>query len=92
MYSKIKRSACWVKFPADDILKYCFLIIIIFFFQKTGFDRSCKLSPVVTICMKYQILFFPEDNLHEMSNSVFWVKKEKKMPPICPLLNKPREW
>ena len=31
---------------ADDILKY-----FLFFFQKTRFDISCKLSPVV--CMKY---------------------------------------
>ena len=25
--------------------------------QKTGFDISCKLSPMETICMKCQILF-----------------------------------
>ena len=28
-----------------------------FFSQKTGFDISCKLSPLETICMIYQILF-----------------------------------
>ena len=28
-----------------------------FFSQKTGFDISCKLSPLETICMKCQILF-----------------------------------
>ena len=28
-----------------------------YFYQKTGFDISCKLSPLETICMKCQILF-----------------------------------
>ena len=28
-----------------------------YFSQKTGFDISCKLSPIKTICMKCQILF-----------------------------------
>ena len=27
------------------------------FSQKTGFDITCKLSPMETICMKCQILF-----------------------------------
>ena len=27
------------------------------FSQKTGFDILCELSPLETICMKYQILF-----------------------------------
>ena len=46
------RLALWVKFSADDILKY-----FSYFSQKTGFDISCKLSPKKTICMKCQILF-----------------------------------
>ena len=29
----------------------------LFFFEKTEFYISCKLSPVETICMKCQILF-----------------------------------
>ena len=29
---------------------------LIFFSQKTGFDTSCTLSPVETVCMKCQIL------------------------------------
>ena len=33
------------------------LMIFLFSFQKTGFDISCKLSPMETICMKCQILF-----------------------------------
>ena len=28
-----------------------------YFSQKTGFDISCKLSPMQTICMRCQILF-----------------------------------
>ena len=33
------------------------LMILFLFSQKTGFDILCKLSPMETICMKYQILF-----------------------------------
>ena len=36
-----KALACWVKISADDISKYLF-----YFSYKTGFDISCKLSPV----------------------------------------------
>ena len=45
-------SINWVKFSAENILKY-----ISYFSQKTGFDISCKLSPLETICMKCQMLF-----------------------------------
>ena len=31
--------------------------IFFLFSQKTSFDILCKLSPVETICMEYQILF-----------------------------------
>ena len=41
-----------VKFSAKDILKY-----FSYFSQKTGFDILCKLSPLLTICLKCQILF-----------------------------------
>ena len=44
--------ACWIQFSAHDIMKYFFS----YFPQKTGFDISCKLSPVETVCMKHQIL------------------------------------
>ena len=44
--------ALWVKFSADNILKYFF-----YFSQKTRFDISCKLSPKETICMTFQVLF-----------------------------------
>ena len=47
-----KCLAHWIKFSAEEILKY-FLYIS----QKTGFDISCKLSPVETFCMKCPILF-----------------------------------
>ena len=33
------------------------LLIFFLFSQKTGFDISCKLSPMETICMKCQYLF-----------------------------------
>ena len=36
------------------------------FCKKTGFDISCKLSPLETICMKCQILF-PEKNKKNIS-------------------------
>ena len=51
-YSTEKNQclACWVKFSVD-ILKY-----FSFFPMITGFDISCKLSPLETICMKCQIL------------------------------------
>ena len=39
------------KISVDDILKY-----FSYFSQTTGSDISCKLSPVETICMKYQNL------------------------------------
>ena len=48
---------------ADDKL----VIFFFYFSQKTGFDISCKLSPM------------DGDNLHEMSNLVFWKNKEKKI-------------
>ena len=37
-----------------------------YFSQKTGFVISCKLSPMETVCMKYQNLFYG-DSLHEIS-------------------------
>ena len=36
----------------DGILEY-----FSYFFQKIGFDSSCKLSPGETICIKFQSLF-----------------------------------
>ena len=38
--NKLISPALWVKFSADNTLKY-----FSDFFQKTGFDSSCKLSP-----------------------------------------------
>ena len=59
-----KHIVCLVKFSEDYALKY--------FLQKIGFDISCSLSPLEAVCMKCQVLF--GDNVHEMSNSVFWEK------------------
>ena len=36
---------------------FIYLFIYFFFLQKTGFDVSCKLSLLETICMKCQIMF-----------------------------------
>ena len=47
---------CWERKKNKEIF---FLI----FFLKIGFDISCKLSPLKTICMKWQILFYGEKNL-----------------------------
>ena len=49
----VMLSAYWVKISADNILK----LFSDFFFQKIGFDISCKLSPKETICMNCQSLF-----------------------------------
>ena len=48
--------AFWVKISADKILKY-----FSYFSQKTGFEFSCKLSP-----MENGVI------LHDKSNPVFW--------------------
>ena len=52
MYHGVYRLALWVKFSADNILKY-----FSHFSQEARFDILCKLSPMETICMKSQILF-----------------------------------
>ena len=46
--------ALWVKFSADDILKY-----FSYFSQKTGFDILCTLSPMQTICMTLRKQAYP---------------------------------
>ena len=38
-----------------------FEIFFLFFLQKIGFDISCKLSPLETICMESQNLFSGEN-------------------------------
>ena len=60
--------ACLVKISTEDILKY-----VSYFFQKIGFDISCKLSPQETICMKCQILFSGKNKI--------------KISSLCFLLN-----
>ena len=55
------------KFSADDILKYFSYFSLI-----TGFNVSCKLFPLETVCMKPRILFSGE---------------KRKILPICHLLN-----
>ena len=53
---KLTFTTLWANL-ADDTL-----LIFSYFVQKAGFDISCKLSQVVTICMKCHILF-SEKNL-----------------------------
>ena len=76
------RLALWVKFSADNILKY-----FSYFSKKTGYDISCKLE---TICMKCQILFFGKNkkniiNLSSAENAqrVVKVKDGKKLASSC---------
>ena len=57
----------WVKISVNDILKY--------FSKKIGFGISCKLSPMETVCMTFQILFSR--------------KNKKKLSLFCCLLNLP---
>ena len=59
-----------MKIAADDILKHFFLVI-----QEIGFELSCSLSQMETICMNFmQIDPYGGDNLHEISKPVFWEK------------------
>ena len=53
----------WVKFSAEDNLKY-----FSYSSKKTGLDISCKLSLMETICMKCQILFFGK-NITNLSSA-----------------------
>ena len=46
-YSDTLMHSTLGKISADDKLKYFFLV----FSQKMGFDISCKLSPMETICV-----------------------------------------
>ena len=56
----LKHLACEVKFSAG---------ILNFFFMKIGFDILCRLSPMETICIKYQILFSGQNkNLQNLQN------------------------
>ena len=51
-----------------------FFLIFSYFFQKIGFDNSCKLSPEETIfCMNCQILFSGENkkNIISLSSDKF---------------------
>ena len=66
-------------FSADDLLKY-----FSYFSQKTGFDISCKLSLIETICMKYQILFYGENkkNIINLSSAEL-AQRVIKVNEVC---------
>ena len=61
-----------MKVSQDDILKY-----FSYFFQQTGFDISCTMFPMETICRKVKSCF---------------LGKLRKIVSICHLLNLPSEW
>ena len=65
---KLMLSTLGKTISADDILKY-----FSYFPLKTGFDILCKLSPIETICMKCQILFYEKKKK----------KKKKKRKEKC---------
>ena len=67
------RLALWVKFSADDILKYFSYIP-----QKARVDISCKLSPVETIHMKCQILFSGKNKKKNHQFVVSWFSQESE--------------
>ena len=68
---------------ADDTLMVVFLI---FFSQETGFDTSCKLSPLQTFCMECQNLFSGENKKNisvcRLLKILFTVLRVKRC--ICP--------
>ena len=47
--------------------------------RKTGFDISCKLSPLETICMKYQILFSGKNKKNIINLSVKFTRRVLKV-------------
>ena len=60
------RWACWLKIPVADLKSFSYFI------QKIGFDISCKLSPLETICVKWQSLFSEknkEENIVRLSSA-----------------------
>ena len=60
----------WVKFSADAIQKY-----FSYFSQKTGFDISCKLSTIETICMKCQNLFSEKNKINIINLSADFYRR-----------------
>ena len=65
--------------------------IFSYFFQKTGFDISCKLSLLETICIKYQNLFSEKNKKNILKCrllksllkmlSALWDASSEKVPP-----------
>ena len=45
----------------NDIFLFFFFFFFFFFLSETGFDISCKMSPLQLICMKCHILFSREN-------------------------------
>ena len=70
-----QRLALWVKFSADDILKY----FSYFFPQKICFDISGKLTPLETIYMKCQNLFSGKNKININNVSSAELAKTKRV-------------
>ena len=71
----------WVKFSADDILKYFSYVS-----QKTDFDITCILSHVEKICKKFQSLFFwnnKKNIINLMSSELAHVGIKVKIMKSC---------
>ena len=62
-----------VHFSADDILKY-----VSYFSKETGFDISCKLSPMEIICMRCHILFSEKKKKKKPTKKKKQQQKNKK--------------
>ena len=67
---------------AHDIVQY-----FCYFAQKTGFDSSCKLSTMETICMECRILFSGKDkkNITNLSSAEI-AQRVVKVNPLSLLL------
>ena len=65
-------TTVWANSVDDKLMIFFFMFFFFFFLKKTGFDIPCKLSPLETLCIKYQILFSREN---------------KKKISICHVLN-----
>ena len=69
--------ALWVTFFSRRHLVFSY------FSQETGFDISGKLSPMETICMKFQILFPGKNNINLSAEFAQKVRKVNYVAVRC---------
>ena len=72
-----KCLALWVEISADDILKY-----FSYFSHKTWFGISYNLSPMETICMECQILFFLRKIRKIFQYIICWISPESALVKV----------